>query len=337
MKYQLDSFSDLAEMPFFQKSQNHRIKLKPGVIDHKIIDFHTHLGWNLPVGKEHDLWKESAVNYCYPTNSPIDLSRHGALDFGGKLNHKEKEIIGSVINLKKYSRTYTIPNIISEMDDFQVEKSVVLSMKIPLMANNTDNIVKNINMDNRAKKRLVVFASLNPRSLDKGGKLEEWLEQGIRGIKLHPLFNFFRPDSNGSYKIYELAEKNNLIVIFHTGLSPAAPKYLKKFVGIKSYEQAVKNFPRVKFVLGHGGGFSDWEEAIGISNKYQNAYLETSGQPPSVIAEFINKADNNRILYGSDWPFYPMAVSLAKLLLSTKDKNTLKKILFRNAFRLLSV
>lgn len=336
MNYRFKSIKELSRLPYFSLDRDGEIYLKKGILDHKVIDFHTHLGWNFTLGKKINLWKKMKINYNYPEKSEIDLSRHGALDFGEKLNNKEEEILKGIVNLKQYSFTYTIPNIFGEMDRFQVEKSVILAVKIPLMANNTNNILKSIKESSEAEKRLKVFASINPKSLNKKKRLARWVKSEVCGIKLHPLFNLFRPNAKSAYKMYKLAQEFNLPILFHTGLSPAAPSYLRRFVKINDYLCAVRDFPKVRFILGHGGGYSDWEDAIKITRKYENVYLETSGQPPKVISEFIKNVDINKILYGSDWPFYPMAVSLAKILLATEsNKQERKKLLYNNAQKLL--
>jgi predicted TIM-barrel fold metal-dependent hydrolase len=338
MNYCFKSIKELSRLPYFSLDKDGKIYLKKGVLDFKIIDFHTHLGWNFILGKKINLWKKTEINYNYPEKSEIDLNRHGALDFGKKLNNKEKEIFKGIVNLKHYSFTYTIPNILGEMNRFQVEKSIILSVKIPLMANNTNNILKSIKESSEAEKRLEVFASINPKSLNKKKRLTRWVEKGVCGIKLHPLFNLFRPNVKSAYKIYKIAQELNLPIIFHTGLSPAAPTYLRRFVRINDYLCAIQDFPNVKFILGHGGGYSDWEEAIKILRKYENVYLENSGQSPKVISEFIKKVDINKILYGSDWPFYPMAVSIAKMLLATENsKQERKKLFYNNAQKLLNL
>jgi predicted TIM-barrel fold metal-dependent hydrolase len=338
MIHSFNSIKELSELPYFLLGKDGEIRLKKGIIDYKIIDFHTHLGWNFTLGKKIDLWKKTKINYSYPGGGKIDLTRHGALDFEKNLENKEKAIFKGIVSLKEYSSTYTIPNILDEMDRLQIEKSIILAVKIPLMANNTDNIIKSIEKDSKIKNRLAVFASLNPRSINKKARMERWMEGGATGIKLHPLFNFFRPNSKLAYSIYRVAQDLNLPIIFHTGLSPAAPAYLKRFVKIDDFQCAVRDFPKVRFILGHGGGYSDWKEAIKIARKYENAYLETSGQPPKVISEFIKHVDNNKILYGSDWPFYPMAVSLAKALIATEGRKKIRKqLLLDNAKRFLSI
>jgi len=330
----LNSIGELSKLPYFRKNENGLTVIKKGLLDYKIIDMHTHLGWNFPVRRKLDLWEQPRINYVYSDKTKINLKRHSALDFEERLDHKEREIISGVISIKKYSCTYTIPNILQEMNRLGVEKSIILSLKIPLMANNTLNNLNSINKNYLSWDRLFVFGSLNPKSINKRGKLNIWKKMGMKGLKLHPLFNFFKPTDKGAYRIYELAEEFGLPILFHTGLSPAAPQYLKRFVEFANYKKVVEDFPRVKFILGHGGGYSDWRGAIELVKKYKNAYLETSGQSPGVIGEFIKKVDNERIMYGSDWPFYPMALSLVKVFIATEgNSKARKKILRENAER----
>ena len=329
MNYRFKSLKSIGQLPYFE-IKDQVIKLKPGLIDYKIIDFHSHLGWNYPIGKRIDMWKKGKVNYIYPETGDFDLTRHGALDLGNKLNHKETEIINGIFYLKKYSLTYTFPNFLSEMDNFDIDQSVILCLKLPFMANNTTHILKNVNKDNEIKRRLIIFAAISPSTPLKAIKMKNWVKLGVKGIKLHPLFNFFVPSHHRCYRIYSLAEKYNLPILFHTGLSPAAPSYLKHYVQINHYEQAIKDFPKVTFILGHGGGYSDVDGALNLAKKYSNTYLETSGQPPITIKRFINEVGANRVLYGSDWPFYPTIISLAKVLIATDNNPKARQLILHD-------
>ena len=52
----------------------------------------------------------------------------------------------------------------------------------------------------------------------------------------------------------------------------------------------------------------------------------------------LRRADPQRILFGSDWPFYHQAVPLAKVLLATQGQPALRRqILWENADALLAM
>ena len=50
------------------------------------------------------------------------------------------------------------------------------------------------------------------------------------------------------------------------------------------------------------------------------------------------EADPDRIVHGSDWPFYHPAISVSKILIATEDRREIRhKILWKNAARLLKI
>jgi predicted TIM-barrel fold metal-dependent hydrolase len=58
----------------------------------------------------------------------------------------------------------------------------------------------------------------------------------------------------------------------------------------------------------------------------------------SQMRQVIAEADPDRIVYGTDWPFYHHALALAKVLVATEGRPALRrKILHDNAARLLGL
>ena len=54
--------------------------------------------------------------------------------------------------------------------------------------------------------------------------------------------------------------------------------------------------------------------------------------------EIFEKVDNDRILFGTDWPFFPMVLPLAKTLIALDGDDALRrKVLFSNAENLLKM
>ncbi|WP_196139561.1 amidohydrolase family protein [Aliikangiella sp. G2MR2-5] len=153
----------------------------------------------------------------------------------------------------------------------------------------------------------------------------------IVGIKLafaHTLTPF---DDPRYFDIYKLAQKYNKPVYHHVGTSPLRkvsefeedqlPFVMRTFDPMY-LEEAVKQFPQVKFILGHAGndanheGYSKIEEVFYLAEKYENAYIEISAlgsernDPNGEIMDgVLKRAKNsnilNKVIYGSDGPGSP--------------------------------
>lgn len=333
----LNSINELARLPYFLIKDG-RLVLREGVAGGKIIDFHSHLGWHYLFARPVDLWGKTQVRHFYPDKADIDLDRYSAFDFSAEKRREcQKETLRSAWSSAGWSATHTIPNILQEMDGLQVERSLVLAVDYPVFSRNTPEIFTAVGRTPESKRRLPVFASLHPFMPRLRKRLAQYVKEGIAGLKVHSAMQLFSPASRGAFRIYALAEEYRLPVLFHTGLSPLSPPWQRHFVRERDFAEAVKAFPRVDFILGHSGGATGAPWALDLARRHENVYLETSGQPPSAIASFIKHADTRRILYGSDWPYYPMVLPLAKTLLATEKDKKIRPLIFReNAVRLLA-
>ena len=57
----------------------------------------------------------------------------------------------------------------------------------------------------------------------------------------------------------------------------------------------------------------------------------------TALGELIERVGGERLLFGSDWPFYHLAVSLAKVLIVTRDRPDRRDAILRgNALPLLN-
>ena len=103
------------------------------------------------------------------------------------------------------------------------------------------------------------------------------------------------------------------------------------------YEQPIAAHPRTRFVLGHAGALQ-MEKALDLACRYPNVWLELSGQSLSNVRTILERADPDRIVYGSDWPFYHQAIGIAKVLIATEGNERLRrKVLFDNAAALVGL
>lgn len=104
----------------------------------------------------------------------------------------------------------------------------------------------------------------------------------------------------------------------------------------RHYEAALAEFPNLQYILGHAGA-RDSEAMIALAARYDNAWLGIHGQSLTMLEAMIERSNEDRLLFGTDWPFYHLGSSLAKVLITTdtpKRKLLRQKILRDNAMSL---
>ena len=90
-------------------------------------------------------------------------------------------------------------------------------------------------------------------------------------------------------------------------------------------------------MLGHAGA-RDVADAIPLAKRYPNVWLDIHGQGVTKLNELIERVGSQRLLYGTDWPFYHLAATLAKVLLVTEGRPDVRRAILRgNAERLLGL
>jgi predicted TIM-barrel fold metal-dependent hydrolase len=93
----------------------------------------------------------------------------------------------------------------------------------------------------------------------------------------------------------------------------------------------------VQFALGHAGA-RDVEDAISLARLQENVWLEITGQGATQLDAIVKQVGSERLLFGSDWPFYPLAATLAKVLLVTEGNRAARAAIVRhNADRILQL
>jgi hypothetical protein len=160
-----------------------------------------------------------------------------------------------------------------------------------------------------------------------------WLgHRKIVGIKLHPLVDAFDPGAPMLDGLYELARAENAPVLLHTGHEFAALPW--------TVEAAARRHPEVNFVLGHMGlsTIEYVEGAIDVARRHSNVFLETSGMPFTwKIKEAVTSVGEERVMYGSDAPFFSPQLEIEKVRISGLSDSQLERVLGINARALFDV
>lgn len=336
-----EGYQDLHRLPYFQLDETGQLRIAVDLPP--TIDFHAHLGWSYFVAPQVDLLARTPVTRylmdCDAERPPceLDLDVYVNTNFTPPMRRKLTwETIGSLLWGSRAAQTHTIPNLVAEMDRTGVAQAVLLPIAVRLPGSR-DATLEVLDALRRSEglRRFVPFASVHPHDPDAADELERYVGLGVRGVKLHPEMQRFFPDDERAMPVYETCAKRNLIVIFHAGRSGIEPEFLRPYALLRHYERPIREFPQVQFILGHAGA-RDVEEAAQLAHKYDNVWLELSSQGVTAIYDLHKRLGSERLLYGSDWPFYPQAVALAKILLVTDHLPEARvRILGANARRLL--
>jgi predicted TIM-barrel fold metal-dependent hydrolase len=149
------------------------------------------------------------------------------------------------------------------------------------------------------------------------------------GIKLHPLLDGYHPNDPAVHPLVHLAVERAAPILIHCG----HPIFTLPW----SIEELVVEFPEAKVILAHmgHGNIVYINAAIDVAVRNPNVYLETSGMPMHTkIAEAVERAGADRVLYGSDAPFHHPRVEIEKVRLSGLAPELAERVLGANAIEL---
>jgi predicted TIM-barrel fold metal-dependent hydrolase len=162
--------------------------------------------------------------------------------------------------------------------------------------------------------RLIGFASVDPHQADAPVKLEAAIKQlKLRGLKLDPAMQQFRPNDRIAYPVYEKAQELGIPVLFHAGMS-WAPGSRLEYGQPLLFEAVAADFPKLNIVLAHLAW--PWvTEAVALALKYPNLHLDTSALYFDNPRDFLRHAMSHvipqsvyecslryQILFGSNYP-----------------------------------
>ncbi len=336
-------YRELAKLPYFKLGDDGMLRLTVDELPHG-IDFHAHLGMNFLLAPEIDLLARPPMRYLLDCdrqtpgcNLDLDVYINGA--FSEEMHDElEGELMGQLLLGSDAAATQTIPNLVAELDAMRFQAAAILpiALGLPFGDDLTDRWYDAIERSG-TRDRLIPFASVHPSDSGWRERLRGYARRGARGLKVHPEMQRVFPDDQRMMEIYEECEALGLAVIFHAGRSGIEPSFMRKYALIRRFIQPARTFPRVQFALGHAGA-RDVEDAVSLVRLLDNVWLEITGQGTTQLDAIIQQLGTERLLFGSDWPFYPLAATLAKVLLVTEKNPAGRAAIVRhNADRILKL
>jgi predicted TIM-barrel fold metal-dependent hydrolase len=336
-------YRGLAELPWFDLDEAGQLRCIDDTVPMS-IDIHSHLGMSVLFKPTLDLHASTKrVKHlldCDATMAgcPLDLDIYINGNFSDSaLSDLSFHTIAQGLWGSSFAATQTIPNLLREMAAMRVQQAMLLPIKLglPFGDSLTTDWRSAVNVAG-ANDQLHVGLSVHPR--DKGA-IEEMRAHALAGgriIKLHPPVQRVYPDEQALMDIYAEAEKLGLMVFFHGGRAGIEPESSHPYAMPRHYEAALAEFPTVQFVLGHAGA-RDSEAMLALALRYDNAWQGIHGQSLTHLEAMIERTGGDRLLFGTDWPFYHIGASLAKVLIVTAApgrQDLRRRILRDNALRL---
>ena len=337
-------YRGLAELPWFEIDNRGRLVLRDPDVP-ATIDLHAHLGMALLFASPFDMFaRTDRVRHILDCDGTtpgceLDLDVYINANFSPEaLRTMRFDVLQNVLWGSASARTHTLANLVDEMDDLRIERAALLpiSFGLPFGDNLADQWL-DVLAQGPQKNRFIGGGSVYVGDPDWRTSLEEQASRGARVIKLHPATQRYFPDDPRAMEIYEACGELGLIVFLHAGRAGIEPSYTHQYTLIPGYEPMLAEHPGTNFILGHAGA-RDVEDAMVLGRRYSNAWLGIHGQGVTMLDRLIREVGWERLVFGSDWPFYHLAATLAKVLIVTRNDQDIRHAILRgNALRLLAM
>lgn len=230
------------------------------------------------------------------------------------------------------------PELVEQMDRNGVDKALVW-LKPPY---NKDIAPENKAVYEAMKtypNRLLGFGWVNPRLGEQNalGTIKQCFEEyGCYGVKFNGAQDGYIIDDREILPFIDHAASFGRPIAFHVGGDAPEQTHPTRLAAIAG------RFPEIPFLMVHMGGAAFpplHRSAIEAARKRPNIYLIGSAVTELAILQAVTELGSERVLFGSDMPFFFQHVQLAgyRALLRDVDEAARAKVLGGNLARLLGV
>lgn len=249
-----------------------------------------------------------------------------------------------------YFSNGTVSGLKNSMEKSGIDYSVVLPVATnPLKLSSMNDISIELN----GKDGLIYFGAVHPDAPDWYEELGRIANNGIKGIKIHPVYQDVDIDDIKFLKILDRAAELGLIVLMHAGDDIGFPGVVR--CSPKMTANALKQVGNVKIILAHMGGWKNWQE-VAENLADTSAMLDTAFSLGEITPKddyyspdflnllkkqdflrLVNTFGSERVLFGTDSPWTDQKQSLEEIKKLPLGETDLDNILYLNAKKLLKL
>ena len=271
----------------------------------------------------------------------------------------EKISADVIEKLSRISRTPaftdgTLTGLKKSMDAAQINYSMILPVAT------TTKQVEKINSSAAALNEkfsgdgIISFGCIHPDYTNYREELGRVKNFGLKGIKIHPVYQDINLDDKKYLRIIYRAAELDLIVVTHAGLDIGFPGVVR--CSPEMARRVVEEVGEFKFILAHMGGWKNWSDVLKILSG-TGIFIDTSFSTgkiiprkdfhwqeddlkllsPAQFMDFVKIFGAEKILFGTDSPWTSARSSIEfikNLPLADDDRN---KILGLNAKKILAL
>ena len=229
--------------------------------------------------------------------------------FPHKISEKATESIGKFYDITMHYSVGETERLLAAEQKIGAKRMLVCSVATsPKQVQSINDFIKS---ECDAHPEMIGFASLHGDYEDIPGEVDRVIAMGMHGIKLHADFQRTPIDSPKSYRIYEAIE-GRLPVLMHMG------DYRHDFSHPTMLAKVMRDFPNLKVLASHLGGFAAWDEAEAVLHANENILFDTSSSvclmSPERAVRLIHHFGTDRCIFGSDFPMWSPAEEAKRLL-----------------------
>lgn len=194
---------------------------------------------------------------------------------------------------------------------------------------------------------IVGLATVHAGDKEPVAIIQEGLNMGLQGIKLHCPVQGFPPNDSRLDSVYELAVNQDLPIIIHASSHPFYRK--SGIVGPEPTAQLLSRFPNLRLCIPHLGLFKT-HEFLDLAETHDTLFFDTAMALGTSVHDLINtrpdefpaeriRAYADRIMFGTDYPTFPVSLDYSDLIdvNATFFQENLKSVFYDNARRFYGV